>query len=114
MAGIREELEKIKTQGVEEAELRRVKAQVLASQVYQQDSLFYQGMLIGEWETAGLDYRDRDLRFEKLKQVTSDQIRDVAARYLVDDRLTMARLEPLPVDASKPLKRGFAGGAHVR
>ena len=110
--GIKSELDKIKQDGVDESELKRVKAQVLAGQVFQQDSLFYQGMLIGEWETAGLDYRDRGIRFEKLKQVTSDQVKAVTAKYLIDDRLTLAQLDPLPVDKSKPMTK-MTGGGHV-
>jgi zinc protease len=107
---LKEEISRIVKDGVGDQELARVKAQVLASQVYQQDSLFYQAMLIGEWTTAGLDYRARDIRFRKLKEVTPEQVREVAARYLVDDQLTVARLDPQPMD-TKPARRGF-GGRH--
>jgi zinc protease len=111
--GIKAELDKVKQNGVDAAELSRVKAQVLSAQVYQRDSLFYQGMLIGEWETAGLDYRARDIRLEKLKQVSAEQVRDVARRYLTDDRLTLARLDPLPIDPNKPAARPMGGAGHV-
>jgi zinc protease len=101
--------------GVSETELNRVKAQVLASQVYQQDSLFYQAMQIGEWTTAGLDYKARDTRFAKLKAVTAEQVRDVAKKYLVDDRLTVAVLDPLPMPEGKPaFQRNLIGGGHGR
>lgn len=109
-SALKQEIARIVKDGVGDQELARVKAQVLASQVYQQDSLFYQAMLIGEWTTAGLDYRARDIRFRKLKEVTPEQVREVAARYLVDDQLTVAQLDPQPMD-SKPARRGF-GGRH--
>jgi zinc protease len=114
IAGIKEELDKVKQAGVDDAELNRVKAQVVSAQVFQQDSLFYQGMLIGEWTTAGLDYRARDQRLKRLKEVTSDQVREVARRYLIDDRLTLARLDPLPVEPGKMIANPMGGISHVR
>jgi len=114
VSGIQAELARIKQDGVDAAELRRVKAQVVAAQVYQQDSLFYQGMLIGEWDSAGLDYRDRGVRIEKLKQVSADQVREVARRYLTDDRMTLARLDPLPVETDKRAPASMGGMHHVR
>ncbi|TXL20043.1 hypothetical protein BMR06_06835 [Methylococcaceae bacterium HT5] len=38
-------------------ELARVKAQVMASSVYEQDSLFYQAMKLGMAETVGLGWQ---------------------------------------------------------
>ena len=114
-AALKEEIAKVARDGVSEAELSRVKAQVLAGQVYQQDSLFYQAMLIGEWTTAGLDYRHRDTRLERLKAVTGEQVKAVAAKFFVDDHLTVAILDPQPLpDGRKVMNRGFAGGGHVR
>jgi zinc protease len=43
-------------------------------------------------------------------------VREVARKYLVDDRLTVAVLDPQPMPA-EPARRGFApamGGHHVR
>ncbi len=110
-AALKQEVARLVKEGVGEQELARVKAQVLASQVYQQDSLFYQAMLIGEWTTAGLDYRARDTRFRKLKEVTAEQVQAVAAKYLVDEKMTLAQLDPQPMDNVKPARRGF-GGRH--
>jgi zinc protease len=115
-AALKDAIRKVQDDGVAESELKRVKAQVLAGQVFQQDSLFYQGMLIGEWETAGLSWKDRAVRFEKLKAVTAEQVREVARKYLVDDRLTLAALDPLPMpaDARQPGAAPAQGGHHVR
>ena len=114
-AALKEEIAKVAREGVSDAELSRVKAQVVAGQVYQQDSLFYQAMLIGEWTTAGLDYRDRQTRLERLKAVTAEQVKAVAAKFFVDDRLTVAILDPQPLpDGRNAMNRGFAGGGHVR
>ena len=102
-AGLREQLEKIKQEGVTEEELKRVKAQVIAGQVYQRDSMFYQAMLIGEYETAGLPHAAIETRLAKLKAVTAQQVQDVARKYLVDDSLTIGTLDPQPLDNKQPV-----------
>ena len=112
-AALKDEIAKVAREGVSETELSRVKAQVLAGQVYQQDSLFYQAMLIGEWTTAGLNYQDRETRFEKLKAVTADQVKAVAGKYYVDDHLTVAVLDPQPLPNGKPAPSRVMGGGHV-
>lgn len=109
---IREQIEKIKRDGVTEEELQRVKAQVIAAQVYQRDSMFYQAMLIGQVETVGLPLNTLETRLEKLKAVTAGQVQEVARKYLVDDRLTVAVLDPQPLDGVKPVKPAI-GGRHA-
>ena len=102
-AAIRAELDKIKRDGVTEEELNRVKAQLIASKVYQRDSVFYQGMQIGEMETAGLSHRDIDTRLEKLKAVTAAAVQAAAKQYLVDEQLTVATLDPQPLEGKEPV-----------
>lgn len=109
---IREQIEKIKRDGVTEEELQRVKAQVIAAQVYQRDSMFYQAMLIGEVQTAGLPLNTLETRLEKLKAVTAGQVQEVARKYLVDDHLTVAVLDPQPLDQVKSAKPAM-GGRHA-
>ncbi len=99
---IRAELEKLKTQGVSEEELQRIKAQVIAADVYQRDSVFYQAMQIGELEVTGLSYKALEIRLEKLKAITPQQVQAVAQKYLLDDKLTIAVLDPQPLDETKP------------
>lgn len=102
-AAIRGVLETLKRDGISEEELNRVKAQVIASQVYQRDSVFYQAMKIGELETNGIGYRAVETRIEKLKAVTVEQVQAVAKKYLIDDTLTVATLDPQPLDDKKPV-----------
>ena len=102
-AAIRGVLETLKRDGISEEELNRVKAQVIASQVYQRDSVFYQAMKIGELETNGIGYRAIETRIEKLKAVTVEQVQAVAKKYLIDDTLTVATLDPQPLDDKKPV-----------
>lgn len=108
-SALRAEIDDIKQNGIGQEELERMKAQIIAAQVYQRDSMFYQAMLIGEFETIGHSYRDIDLVNEKLKQVTPAQVQAVARKYLVDDSLTVAVLDPQPLDpkaAAKPTASG--------
>jgi len=102
-AAVRAEVERIQRDGVTEEELARVRSQVTAAKVYQQDSMFYQGMLIGQMELSGLSYKDIDARLAKLRQVTAAQVQDAARRYLVDDSLTVGTLDPQPLDQKKPV-----------
>ncbi|MGD9788127.1 MAG: M16 family metallopeptidase [Sulfuricellaceae bacterium] len=101
-AAIRAELERIKKDGVTAEELARVRSQVVAAKVYQRDSMFYQGMVIGQMELSGLSYKDIDTRLARLQQVTAEQVRDVARKYLTDDNLTVGTLDPQPLDTKKP------------
>ena len=110
--GIRNEIAKLQLNGVSAEELRRVKAQVVAAQVYQRDSMFYQGMLIGNLESAGLSWRDEKTVLEKLNDVTAEQVKEVARKYLLDDGLTVATLDPQPLEDKQPLQP-VAGERHV-
>jgi zinc protease len=109
--GLRREIKRVVDQGVTEEELTRVKAQVIAAQVFQRDSMFFQARQIGSMEVIGLSYRDLDLYIEKLKLVTAEQVREVTRKYLIDDVLTVAYLDPQPLD-SAPRRAAAAGVRH--
>lgn len=94
---LREQIAILKQDGVSEEELKRVKAQVTASEVYKLDSLFYQAMQIGQMESIGLSHRVIPLILKKLQAVTIQQVQDVARAYLQDDQLTIAVLDPQPL-----------------
>lgn len=93
---LRAEIEKVKNEPLEASELARVKAQTIASDVYEKDTVYYQAMVIGMLETIGLDWKVRDDYLEKINQVTAEQVQAVAQEYLIDDHLTVAVLKPKP------------------
>jgi zinc protease len=101
-AAIRAEISRVARDGVSEEELRRVKAQVVAGQVFQRDSIMSQAMEIGGLEMAGLSWRTLDLQLDRVRQVTAAQVQEVAGRYFGDDGLTIATLDPQPLDPRKP------------
>jgi zinc protease len=93
---IKAEVRRIQKEGVSEEELNRVKAQAIAGDVYQRDSVFYQAMQLGELATLGLPLDLMEKRVGKLKAVTARQVQE-AALLLVDDRLSVAVLDPQPI-----------------
>jgi zinc protease len=100
---------------VTQDELDRVKSQVVASDVYEQDSIFYQGMKIGQLETVGLDWRLADQYVERINAVTAEQLQAVARKYLVEKNLTVAVLDPLPMKSGgKSQSAAYGGGHHGR
>ncbi|MDI3488896.1 MAG: zinc protease [Thauera sp.] len=110
-AALRAELQRVRDEGVSEAELARVKTQAVASRVYKRDSLMGQAMEIGYLEAAGLSWRDEERLLEGLRSVTADEVRSVAQRYFGDDSLSVARLDPLPLETARP-RSPFVGVRH--
>lgn len=97
-AALIEQIENIKKSGVTTEELERVKAGVIAADVYQRDSMFYQGMQIGTIETIGFSWKILEDYPKKLRAVTPEQVQAVAKKYLLKDNLTIATLDPQPID----------------
>ena len=79
---------------VAQKELDRIKAQVIASSVYEKDSNFYQGMQLGMLETVGVGWQKSADYVEKVKAVNAKQIQQVANKYLIEDHLTVVQMLP--------------------
>lgn len=97
-AALLDQIEKVKAAGVTVEELDRVKAGVIAADVYQRDSMFYQAMQIGTVESIGFSWKILDGYPAKLRAVTPEQVQAVAKKYLLQDNLTVATLDPQPMD----------------
>jgi len=95
-----DEVEILKTELVSESELKRVKAQVIAGEVYERDSIQHMATLIGSLESVGLGHQYMDEYVPGVLAVTAQQIQDVAKKYLFEERLTVAELIPLPLNES--------------
>lgn len=98
---INTEIDLLKTELVSNKELERIKAQVVASEVYQRDSVSSQASTIGSLESIGLDWRIIDKFVEKVTAVTAEDIQRVAKKYFVEDKLTIAELDPQPLDSKQ-------------
>lgn len=99
---LRAEIERIAKDGVSAGELKRVKTQLIAGQVYKRDSIMGQAMEIGIMEITGIPHGKIDRIIEKLGDVTAQQVQAVARRYFGDEALTVATLVPLPLTDKKP------------
>jgi zinc protease len=94
---LRAEIARIAAEGVPQAELERVKVQYVAQRVYKRDSVFGQAMEIAGLTMVGLSSGDADRILTKVRAVTSDEVKAVAAKYFGDDALTVATLLPQPI-----------------
>jgi zinc protease len=110
---LRREMAKIIEQGVTAEELERAKAQAVAAHVYQRDSMFFQARQIGWFEISGIPHDTLDLQLQKLREVTPEQVRDVARRYFRDDALNIVTLDPQPLEGRRPAA-AFARPPHAR
>jgi zinc protease len=99
---LREQIERVRREPIPADELERVKTQVVARDVYERDSMFYQGMRIGIYETIGLDHRRLAEYVPRIEAVTPEQIQKVARKYLTEQALTIAELKPLPLEPGGP------------
>jgi zinc protease len=93
-ASIRKAIEDIKQKGVLDSELKRIKVRILSEQIYKRDSIFGQAMEIGSTEMAGFSWKDIDYMLEKMQTITPEQVQAVTKKYLVDEGLTIAVLDP--------------------
>lgn len=98
-SAINEQIKSLKTSPVSNKELDRIKAQVIASAVYEKDSNFYQAMQLGMLETVGVGWEKEAEYVDKVKSITAEQIQAVAKKYLIEDHLTVVHM--LPVDESE-------------
>jgi zinc protease len=104
------ELKNIIDNGVTDIELNRVITSVVASEVYQKDSVFGAVMQIGQLETMGYSHKIADVYIDNIKKVTSKDIQGVIKKYFHDDALTIVTLDPQPLDKNKIPK----GRPHAR
>jgi zinc protease len=111
-AALRAEVARIARDGVQEAELNRVKTQWVAGEVYKLDSVFAQARALGVGWVNGFALDADDRLIARLRKVTAQQVQDVAGRYFGDDALTVATLLPQPLDKTRKPRVPAAGARH--
>jgi zinc protease len=109
-AKLLEEVRRIQEEVLAEAELNKVKNQVVAADVYQLDSVSGQAMRLGRLETVGLGWRTGEDYVARIRAVTPEQVQGVARKYLKDEALTVTLLEPQPM--VRAVARAPAAGGH--
>lgn len=98
---IEAQLHDLQSHPVSAAELKRIKAQILASKVYQQDSLTGQAYLISVLQSVGLGWKEYDHYVDRISAITPEQVQQAAKKYFVPERLTVAVLDPQPITGAK-------------
>lgn len=91
---IQAQIDQLKTTLVSEDELNRVKTQIVAANIYEKDSLMNQAFDLGSPEVIGLTWKTADDFVKNIQAVTPQQIKAVAAEYLLPNRLTVGYLYP--------------------
>jgi len=111
-AALREQVARVARDGVTEAELGRVKTQWVAGEVYKLDSVFNQARELGSNWVQGLPLGAGEQLIARLRTVTAQQVQAVAAKYFGDDQLTVAVLQPQPLDTQRKPRTPVPGSRH--
>jgi zinc protease len=98
---LRAEVARVAREGVTEAELQRVKTRWIAGEIYKLDSIMNQARELGGAWVMGFPVDASERLMARLRDVTADQVKAVAAKYFGDDQLSVGILRPLPVDANR-------------
>lgn len=105
------EIDRLRDQPPSARELEKAKNGIESSFVFAQDSLFYQGMLLGEYEVSG-GWRRIDAYLPGVRAVTAADVRRVAQVYLAPTNRTTAVLIPNPPIAGGPGEAPPSGAIH--
>lgn len=87
------EIEKLKTAPVADEELQKAKNQIESSFIMGQDSIFYQAMLLGQFETVA-NWKILETYVDRIRAVTKADVMRVAQQYFTEDNRTVGILVP--------------------
>ncbi len=109
---IEQHIHRLQTTLVSQAELTKVKNQVIAGNVFSQDSIRAKANLLGQLVSLNLPWQTMNTYVDSINAVTAEQIQTVSKHYLIPDRRTIAVLVPKQVndathDKTKRLDSGL-------
>ncbi len=107
-----EEIERLQKEPVGQRELEKAKNQLEASFVYGQDSLFYQAMVLAQYEIVS-SWKAVDDYVPSIRKVTAEDIQRVAKEYLVAENRTVGILVPVPPKEEKAMPQGMGGARRM-
>ncbi len=93
-AALKAQIQRVASEGVNDAELQRVKNQWTASEVFKRDSMFMQARELGSYWAQGWPLDSGALLMQRLRSVTAQQVQDVARRWFDERQLTVGVLVP--------------------
>jgi zinc protease len=109
---LRQQVAQIAKDGVNEAELNRVKTQWVAGEIYKLDALFNQARELGSHWVNGFPLDASARLVARLRNISAAEVQSVAARYFGDDQLTQAVLVPQPLEPNRKPRVPAAGARH--
>jgi zinc protease len=87
------EIDRFKTTPVADEELQKAKNQIEAGFIMGQDSVFFQAMLLGQYETVA-NWKLLEKYLDGIRAVTKEDIQRVAKEYFSEDNRTVGILVP--------------------
>jgi zinc protease len=88
------EIDKLKSEPITDEELQKAKNQIEASFIMGQDSMFYQAMLLGQFETVA-NWKLLETYVENIRAVTKKDVMRVTQEYFNEDNRTVGILIPV-------------------
>jgi zinc protease len=88
------EVDKLKTAFASDEEIQKAKNQIESSFIMGQDSIFYQAMLLGQFETVA-EWRLLESYVDNIRAVTKEDVMRVAKEYFTEDNRTVGILVPI-------------------
>ena len=82
---LNDEIELIKKELISRSTLRKIKNQMIATEIYERDSLYTQAKIIGQAEVIGIHWSDDAKYIKRIKAVTPEQIKQVINKYFVPE-----------------------------
>lgn len=99
---LQKEIQNFQNNLVSPEELAKAKALLIASHVFDQDSLTTQALNLGLPEVTGLSFQKESEFVSRIEDVTAQQIRSVAKQYFIDEKLTVGILDPILTPNAPP------------
>lgn len=100
-AALLREIKRLQRVPVPDTELTKAKTNIEAGFLLAQDSLFYQALLLGQYEIADTWKRVDDY-LPAIRAVSAADVQRVARAYLTTENRTVAVLDPLPLPPGRP------------
>jgi zinc protease len=88
------EIDRLKTEPVVDEELQKAKNQIEAAFIMGQDSVFYQAMMLGRYETVA-SWKLLEIYIDRIRAVTKEDLMRVAKDYFTEDNRTVGILVPV-------------------
>ncbi|MCP3852299.1 MAG: insulinase family protein [Gammaproteobacteria bacterium] len=83
------EISKIKLESISQKNLQKIKTQMIATDIFDRDSLFIQAKIIGRAESIGINWSEDAQYLSRIKAVTVEQLKGVLKKYFVPSKRTI-------------------------